>query len=312
MINNVLSEFRWLFYVAIGLFLYGGCINYLKKKQINLFLTLEVKDHEEFAHNGGVLCSLLLIFLLLLQLLFHISLSYAQFIIPLVSLIIPIDIYKEERFALLKCLYRLIFPKGAIPIPMHQVVLADILTSYAKILADWDVLFFCSLIHRIQSNNQQCAPSIFGILLVCMPYVIRIRQCWHDLQLRKEGRVLTMLNMIKYLTSFPVVYLSYIWLFHPQNKGTWVAVNLVNYVFSSTWDVFMDWNLYSRLSMRQLPIILLSLLIRGLWMMRLVTSASIDNVTSLLEIMRRFMWLVLRIEALDQQQSSKSPLLGNN
>lgn len=312
MINNIVSEFRWLLYVSLGLFMYRWCIGYLKNRHVNLYNTLEVKDHGDFVRSASLLLSGLLMFLVISKLLLGFTVPYAQFLLPLVALIAPVPIFKEERIGLLECMYRLAFPKRSAPIPAHQVIIADVLTSYAKILADWDVLFFCSLLHRFQSNSQQCAPSILGVLLVCIPYVVRIRQCWHDWSIRKEGRGWAFLNIIKYATSFPVLYLSYIWLYNPQGKRIWIMANLVNYLYSSAWDVFMDWQLralFSNLTMREYAAVMVDLIIRGLWMTRLVTNASIDSVTSLLEVGRRFMWLVLRIEALDRQQSSKSPLL---
>ena len=307
-------ECRWLFYVTVGLFLYRGCLQYLKKRQIDCFSTLEVKNHEPFVRDVSIAFSSILVALLSIKLVFNISISYVQFILPILLLLAPINIYKEQRIAFLECLYNLVFPKKAQHIPSYQVILADMLTSYAKVLADWDVLFFCSLLNRFQNKqaDSQCALSLLGVALVSTPYLIRIRQCWHDLRLAEQGRRLILLNIVKYSTSFPVLYLSYIWLYSPQKRKLWMTVNLVNYIYSCAWDILVDWKLSSTLSARECMAIAMNLLIRGLWMIRLVTTASTDNFTALLEIVRRFMWLVLRIEALDRLQSSKSPLLSSS
>jgi hypothetical protein len=48
------------------------------------------------------------------------------------------------------------------PTPLIDVVVGDILTSYAKVFAAWDALIFCYLL----GPSGQCIPSILSVLLV--------------------------------------------------------------------------------------------------------------------------------------------------
>jgi hypothetical protein len=55
------------------------------------------------------------------------------------------------------------------PIYFADVVLADVLTSFAKILADWDALLWCYLLTPLYGPADslvKCAPSIVGVLFV--------------------------------------------------------------------------------------------------------------------------------------------------
>lgn len=70
-----------------------------------------------------------------------------------------------------------VWPRPVLATPLSDVVLADVLTSYAKVLADWDVLFWCHLLVPIGSSlgdgaiaanfpTGKCLPSLFSVALV--------------------------------------------------------------------------------------------------------------------------------------------------
>lgn len=168
-----------------------------------------------------------------------------------------------------------------------------------------------------------------------VPYAIRFRQCIGDYYVLGERR--SLLNAFKYFTSFPVIYLSY--LFTDVSEGKffylWIIALSINFFISCVWDIFIDWDLgYTRnnspiLGKSQFPwrlrprllfrqfyyfyylAISFNVLIRGIWIyriylivykhqerLRLLNSDLGFVVLQCLEIARRFIWLAFRIEVM--------------
>lgn len=237
---------------------------------------------------------------------------------------------------------------------MIDNIVGDVLTSYAKVFASWDVFLFCYLL-RPPGSPDLCLPGLLSVLLVwytsfpsiyynscSYPYFCRLRQCIGDYRSchNWSASMRPLFNAIKYSTSFPAIYLSVL-IVHPASNSVWrtwwiVAVS-INTIYSILWDVLIDWDLGYISTAGKYPIllrpnlllkdssiyygsILLNALCRASWTIRVITSAfySRDHAMvallesshaiflfQLIEISRRFLWLVLRIESYQVQQSAE-------
>jgi hypothetical protein len=88
------------------------------------------------------------------------------------------------------------------------VLLADALTSYAKPLSEVFVAF-CMLFtgQRTTANpDRGCGGAFIVPFIMCVPFLIRFRQCIIDHQKA---------NALKYATAFPAILLSAL-----QKEGT--------------------------------------------------------------------------------------------
>lgn len=92
-----------------------------------------------------------------------------------------------------------------------DVITADALTSYTKVLGDIWVMFCMFLSGRSVAGApvRTCGGKFFVPTVLCIPYAIRLRQCLTDyVRTPTQGRSIHLLNAIKYSTAFPVVLLS--------------------------------------------------------------------------------------------------------
>ena len=144
-----------------------------------------------------------------------------------------------------------------------------------------------------------------------------------------------LLNAFKYGTSFPVVYVAFL-LLNPQTHTRWRAIWLIlvsiNTAASVIWDILVDWDLgyirttpgkstrtwglrpnllIWRSTLSYHAAIAFNIFARCSWMVRVISSAYstkhpitvfLDSsnallVFQLIEIIRRFVWLSLRIES---------------
>lgn len=51
------------------------------------------------------------------------------------------------------------------PTPLSDIIMGDVLTSYSKVLAEWDTLLLCFLLGT-GKETAGCLPSLFSVLLV--------------------------------------------------------------------------------------------------------------------------------------------------
>lgn len=85
-------------------------------------------------------------------------------------------------------------------------------------------------------------------VLASLPFWIRVRQCWVQLDGAHDGiaKLPIILNIIKYLTGFPPIWLAAaasLGFFHPSLPSVLAGVATINSVYSYLWDVIMDWGL---------------------------------------------------------------------
>ncbi|KFA66470.1 hypothetical protein S40285_00755 [Stachybotrys chlorohalonatus IBT 40285] len=148
-----------------------------------------------------------------------------------------------------------------------DILLADVLTSYAKVCGDLFVTI-CMFVTPGSSStarpDRNCGGTIIVPLLMAVPSIIRFRQCiieYFRVQRapRKEssgwgGQHLA--NALKYSTAFPVIITSTLQR-NSQDPATkaalnkaWLVAVLINSLYSFYWDVTKDWDLTLFLSKR--------------------------------------------------------------
>lgn len=104
-----------------------------------------------------------------------------------------------------------------------DILLADVLTSYAKILGDLFVstcMFFSSSRSSHAKPDRGCGGAYIVPVIIAIPSLIRLRQCLIEFlrvrrSMRQAGHSLSLgwggqhlANALKYATAFPVIVLS--------------------------------------------------------------------------------------------------------
>ncbi|KAI1809405.1 EXS family-domain-containing protein [Poronia punctata] len=139
-----------------------------------------------------------------------------------------------------------------------DILLADVLTSYAKVLGDLYVAL-CMFLRPGGSAtahpDRGCGGTFFVPMILALPSLIRLRQCLIEYGRVRRGPIggsagwggQHLANALKYSTAFPVVILSALqrnWA--PGSTAVyrlWVTACLVNSLYSFYWDVAKDWDL---------------------------------------------------------------------
>ncbi|KAI6651590.1 Xenotropic and polytropic retrovirus receptor 1-like [Oopsacas minuta] len=259
-----------------------------------------------------------------------------QFIVPGILLLsflalfsIPLPIlFFRSRLWLIKKLIR-------IPLaPLFRVDfadfwLADQLNSLVTVLLDVE-FYLCSVVVFLigLTGNQLdgCGTHVYGVrpVIACMPAWFRFMQCLR--RYRDTGRAFPhLVNAGKYSSSLFVVFFSTLSATVKDSSGQdttgylltvvlWVAAGVVNTLYTTAWDLFMDWGLFEgRCSLRKERIypykilyILAAIedgLLRCAWTLTLSVGQTnlfpqeiIAFPIAALEVFRRFVWNFFRLE----------------
>jgi len=143
-----------------------------------------------------------------------------------------------------------------------DVLLADALTSYAKVLGDFAVcvcMFFSGYSSTNPIPNRSAGGRYLMPLAISIPYLIRLRQCLIEyVRARRKGfpsaeRRLHLYNSAKYASAFPVILCSALQrgyntdephiFSRPTLSRLWLLAVVINSLFSFYWDVARDWEL---------------------------------------------------------------------
>ncbi|EPS39345.1 hypothetical protein H072_6880 [Dactylellina haptotyla CBS 200.50] len=191
-------------------------------------------------------------------------------VIMIVVLVLPFNIlHKNGRYRFLKNFRRIAFGYIDREQRFSDLLLADVLTSYAKVLGDiW--ICSCMFITGMSSTSapeRQCGGTFMLPIIIALPYAIRLRQCLIEYS-RASGkpdseRKPHLYNALKYSSAFPVILFSA--LQNTTEVGStgitgeaalyrfWLLAVLVNSFFSFYWDVARDWDLSFFSSTRSNP-----------------------------------------------------------
>lgn len=142
-----------------------------------------------------------------------------------------------------------------------DILLADVLTSYAKVFADFFVAI-CMFLRReggaTARPDRGCGGAYAVPLVLAVPSVIRLRQCLIEYGRVRRGRMTEasgwggqhLANALKYASAFPVTIFSALMRNTPPDATgnnfyyrPWIAACAVNSLYSFYWDVAKDWDL---------------------------------------------------------------------
>lgn len=141
-----------------------------------------------------------------------------------------------------------------------DILLADVLTSYAKVFGDLFIIicmFFTPDGSSTTRPDRNCGGTVMVPLIMAIPSAIRFRQCLIEYfrvnrAPYKEstgwgGQHLA--NALKYSTAFPVIITSALLRSVDEEdkkaayNRAWLVAVLVNSLYSFYWDVAKDWDL---------------------------------------------------------------------
>jgi len=252
---------------------------------------------------------------------------YSNFIL---LLFLPLSrVFRAECWYIFRIFRRILNPGNQVY--FVEVFVADALTSLAKAMSDigtafwWFSLFDSQFIY-VSKNPDGPAVSRYLIqgAFATLPYYLRARQCKisYDNETDAEIKRNHMLNLLKYCSAFPVIWTaiaqkliqnSNISPFLSQLK---VGFMVLNSAYSFYWDVRMDWGLFGEhakwLGVRRTTLInsplayyfaiVTDFALRFSWFVQYHYKCDVcifldaTFVFEILEICRRTMWFIFRIE----------------
>ncbi|KAH8554498.1 EXS family-domain-containing protein [Umbelopsis sp. PMI_123] len=177
--------------------------------------------------------------------------------------------YSKERYRFTRSMLRLFSFNVLATVYFSDVVLADIMTSFANVFGDlWAT--GCALIvnkgivdYLVVEHQSGCYRDIMGPLMTSIPYIIRFKQCIFEYLESDRKTQKHLLNACKYASAFPVIMLSATqkiaakkideqgelpdtwWIGDTGLFRLWMFFVFINSTYSFIWDVSMDWNLVS-------------------------------------------------------------------
>ncbi|KAG5932028.1 hypothetical protein E4U60_005537 [Claviceps pazoutovae] len=141
-----------------------------------------------------------------------------------------------------------------------DILLADVLTSYAKVCGDIFVtlcMFFTSGGSSTKRPDRNCGGLLIVPLLMAVPSLIRFRQCLIEYLRVRRGPYKesagwggqNLANALKYSTAFPVLITSTLQR-NSENatakaslNKAWLVAVLINSLYSFWWDITKDWDM---------------------------------------------------------------------
>ncbi|GJN91881.1 hypothetical protein Rhopal_004906-T1 [Rhodotorula paludigena] len=162
---------------------------------------------------------------------------------------------RRERFRFLRALARIVRPSLNAAVPFCDIILADILTSSAKVLGDvWLAGCLVWTGEGVSGVAGDACRRVWGVpFMTSLPYIFRFRQCLSEVYTRSTPTPRrSLLNAAKYATAFPVIIFSAMQTvigdpFDPDEPeheaGERILAVLVNSLYSFWWDVTNDWGL---------------------------------------------------------------------
>ncbi|KAJ5672832.1 SPX N-terminal, partial [Penicillium longicatenatum] len=206
---------------------------------------------------------------------------------------------------------------GVYPVEFRDFFLGDMYCSQSYAMGNIE-LFFC-LYANAWSNPVQCNSSHSRLLgfFTCLPAVWRSFQCIRR-YVDTKNAFPHLLNLGKYI--FSILYYATLSMYridrHTRFQASFITFALLNSVYTSVWDLIMDWSLgnaYARhpllretLAFRRVWVyyaaMVLDVIIRFNWIFYAIFvndiqhSAVLSFVVSLSEVFRRGVWTIFRVE----------------
>ncbi|KAK9719436.1 protein-ER retention protein [Basidiobolus ranarum] len=334
-------EYRTLFLIDLGIWCWGLNVQLLNKAGIDVQVLFGFKKTDEQAHRvfykiALVFTSITLVFLNLFW--YAAKFNYKGLVVTgvcysvLIFLTIcPFNIlYKKKRYSFLSSLIRVVYSPIRSEPSFGDIILADILTSFAKVIVG--VFFaFCAFFASSNSNtlvsdyiHHSFELLVMGPLITSLPFIFRFRQCISEYLTSKGTGYKSLANAGKYASAFPVIFLSAS-MHNPSQEDShlfsiWLLAVIFNSLYSFYWDVVMDWDLCVTFStskksrmielrdvlMYREPVYYISIFIdfflRTTWSLKLSENMKSEDliaggfILEAAEILRRWLWVYFRVE----------------
>ncbi|KAG0302571.1 hypothetical protein BGZ98_007394 [Dissophora globulifera] len=168
-------------------------------------------------------------------------------------------LFKKERFRFLRAMKKALFSGFKAEVTFSDVILADILTSFARVFGDLAVALCLMFLDRDGTNADACYGSIVVPIMTSIPYCIRLRQCLAEYIESNYTTERHLMNALKYASAFPVIIISsmqkssitaslkgqtYDGYFSDSSLfKLWLFFVALNSFYSFYWDIYHDWGL---------------------------------------------------------------------
>ncbi|KAG0376263.1 protein-ER retention protein [Mortierella sp. AD032] len=173
---------------------------------------------------------------------------------------VPFNVlFKKERYRFLRSMKKALFSGFKTEVTFADVILADILTSFARVFGDLAVALCLMFLDRDGSNGDACYGSILVPIMTSIPYCIRLRQCLTEYFESNYTVERHLMNALKYASAFPVIIISFMqksskaasmkglkydgYLSDNSLFRLWLFFVAINSFYSFYWDIYHDWNL---------------------------------------------------------------------
>ncbi|KAH3674355.1 hypothetical protein WICMUC_003381 [Wickerhamomyces mucosus] len=329
--DNVLPlPYRVLTLILLASWLWLLILRLTQKYQINLIQILKldtpnlaqlIANHEKTSLNITLLTLSSYLFYVILHKYFEWEILWN--VTPLVIMIVMIS-HITRSLRVLETVKRVLRGNiDSINIRTNDILLSDTLMSYQKVLIDLGI-YLCHLINfkscmpNDQTNiDRTCGQSVaLEFFIGGLPVFIRLKQCAYEYRLSNFIQKDHLFNFGKYLTGLIFLAITIFLSNHPHYGKIWKIVAFINSCYSFYWDLNKDWGLFKTGSLRTrrvypiyyyYSIIAIDFFARFVWVLKLSSKDIFINVLlyqsesgifilQLLEILRRFLWVILKIE----------------
>ncbi|KAG0203859.1 protein-ER retention protein [Mortierella sp. GBA30] len=178
----------------------------------------------------------------------------------LLMVFIPFNVlFKKERYRFLRSIKKALFSRLKSDVSFSDVILADILTSFARVFGDLAVALCLMFWDRDGTNADACYGSILVPIMTSIPYCIRLRQCLSEYIESNYTTQRHLMNALKYASAFPVIIISSLqkaaktaslkgvqydgYLSDKSLFRLWLFFVALNSFYSFYWDIYHDWSL---------------------------------------------------------------------
>ncbi|CAG9322380.1 unnamed protein product [Blepharisma stoltei] len=251
----------------------------------------------------------------------HVKLCITLFIFYFILWLWPFNkCYRTSRFAFLKLFFELLISPLSY-VRFKNYMLGSWLTSFAIPLRDL-YLSFCFFIEVNPSLNAlspECYTNFFVIFLPAFPLFLRFMQNLNSMIRKPSLYRMQLINITRYFLPILLVVMSYFKLYEAPYTSEWLSVFTIMTTYHAFLDMYADWGLLRNSNNGPFlrgkicfprnyyyKIMLINFFLRFNWTLTLVPYAAFNNayvnpemlytVILVLEIFRRTLWTILRVE----------------
>ncbi|KAL0385851.1 UNVERIFIED_CONTAM: Phosphate transporter [Sesamum radiatum] len=324
-------------FIVLHMLMYAANIYFWRRYRVNYSFIFGFKEGTELGYREVLLLGFCLSVLALASVLANLDmemdpetqdykaitelLPLGLVLLVVVIMLCPFNIiYRSSRFFLLVCIFHCVLaPLYKVSLP--DFFLADQLTSQVQALRSLEfyICYYGWGDYKLRENSCKTSDvfNTFSFIVAGVPYWWRLLQCLRRLYEEKDAK--QGYNGLKYLSTIVAVCARTAYTLN--RGGTWKLVawiaSIIATIYSTYWDIVMDWGLFQRGSKNRwlrdkllIPhktvyfvAIVLNVLLRLAWMQTVmnITIFSLHRQTMValvasLEIIRRGLWNFFRLE----------------